>query len=119
MASISALASPCSAVEPLPKLPPLSPDLNWSTLCAGAEKLCWAKKLVFIGRSASIRSSFLTTPVSGLTCFRNRATVVRDDTVRYPPLVMISVAAGPRAARRRGPRGVLRFFVSHGGGVGG
>ena len=49
---------------------------------AGAEKLCWAKKLVFSGSSPSIFSSLVTTPVSGLTCLRLRATVVRDDTER-------------------------------------
>jgi hypothetical protein len=38
-----------------------------------------------MGKSASIRSSRVTTPVSGLTCFRKRAAVARDDTVRYPP----------------------------------
>ena len=36
---MSALASACSAVEPLPKLPPVRPERSWSTLCAGAEKL--------------------------------------------------------------------------------
>ena len=39
---MSALASPCSAVLPLPKLPPLSPALSSSTSAAGAEKLCVA-----------------------------------------------------------------------------
>ncbi len=48
-----------------------------------------------MGRSASIRSRRDTTPVSGLTCFRNRATVARDDTVRYPPLVMTSLPPAP------------------------
>ena len=37
---MSALASPCSAVLPLPKLPPLSPACSSLTVSAGAEKLC-------------------------------------------------------------------------------
>jgi hypothetical protein len=43
IASISPLASPCSAVAPLPKLPPLSPALSSSTVSGRAEKLCVAK----------------------------------------------------------------------------
>jgi len=45
IASISALASLCSAVEPFPKLPPLKPERSWSTLWAGrrscAERKNW------------------------------------------------------------------------------
>ncbi len=49
---MSALASPCSAVLPLPKLPPSNPCLSSLTQDAGAEKLCLAKKVVFSGNSA-------------------------------------------------------------------
>ena len=42
IASIIPLASPCSGVLPLPKLPPLNPALSSSTVRAGAEKLCAA-----------------------------------------------------------------------------
>ena len=61
---------------------------------------------MFIGTSASIRSSTETTPVSGLTCLRKRATVARGDAVRYPPLVMTSLL--PALAQRiRLPYSVL------------
>ena len=50
---------------------------------------------MFRGRSASIRSRRETTPVSGLTCLRKRATVARGETARYPPLVMTSLPPAP------------------------
>ena len=78
---------------------------------AGAEKLCCAKKLVFIGRSASIGSSRFTTPVRGLTCFRNRETVARDGTERYPPLVMTSLPLGPFSIGCGARRGFCNFLL--------
>ena len=57
-------------------------------------------QLVFNGRSASIRSRRETTPVSGLTCFRKRATVARDET----PITAAGhdqLAAGAKLDRRR------------------
>ena len=39
---MSALASPCSEVLPLPKLPLLNPTLSSSTVSDGPEKLCTA-----------------------------------------------------------------------------
>src|SRR6202021_2609530 len=108
---MSALASPCSAVLPLPKLPPLSPALSSWTVSDDPEKLCLAWKLVLKGKSAWIRSRRETTPVSGLTCLRNRATVADDETLRYPPLVITTLPPAPSstgAGARRGSRGFLR-----------
>ena len=49
-----------------------------------------------------------------------RATVARDDTVRYPPLVMTSLAPAPSsigAGARRGSRNFLLPQVGHCGRV--
>src|SRR5262245_10705163 len=113
---MSALASPCSALLPLPKLPPLSPALSSLTVLAGDEKLCAAYQLVFKRRSASIRSSRETTPLTGLACLSRRPTVGRGGTLRYPPLVMTSLPPGPSSsgtAARRGSRSFLRPQLGH------
>src|SRR5262245_7096729 len=114
---MSALASPCSAVLPLPALPPpLSPTLRSLTVAAGTDKLCVAKYLVCRGQAASSRSRRETTPVGGLTCFRKRATVVLGETVRYPPLVMTSLLPAPSSTGtgvRVGSRSFFRPQVGH------
>ena len=56
----------------------------------------------------------MTTPVRGLTCFRKRATVARDDTVRYPPLVMTSLAPGPSSIGCRCPARVPQLLAAAG-----
>jgi len=64
-------------------------------------------------------SSRETTPVRGLTCFRKRATVALGETVRYPPLVMTSLAPAASSigtGARRGSRAFLRPQLGHCGG---
>ncbi len=71
--------------------------------------------MVFIGRSTSIRSSRVTTPVSGLTCLRKRATVAREVTVRYPPLVMMSLLPSAISIGVGRPARTLQFLAAAGG----
>src|SRR5262249_2656250 len=114
---MSALASPCSAVLPLPALPPpLSPALSSLAVAAGAQKICVGTEVVFKAKSASIRSRREPTPVRGLTCFRKRLTVALGETVRYPPLVMTSLLPAPSstgAGARLGSRSFLRPQLGH------
>ena len=66
---------------------------------------------MFIGKSTSIRSSRETTPVSGLTCLRKRATVALEVTVRYPPLVMISLLPSAISIGVAVRRGLFSFLL--------
>src|SRR5271157_5521242 len=63
-----------------------------------------------------MRSRRETTPVSGLTCLRKRATVADGETLRYPPLVMTSLLPAPSsigAGSRRGSRSFSRPQLGH------
>src|SRR5262245_32138521 len=50
-------------------------------------------------------------PVSGLTCLRKRATVARDVTVRYPPLVMMSCLPSAISMGFSARRGLRSFLL--------
>ena len=70
--------------------------------------------MVFSGRSASIRSRRETTPVSGLTCLRKRATVPARRNAPVTAAGHHQLAAGGKLDRRRRTARVAQFLAAAG-----